>query len=449
MTDKIIRVNIAPIIGDASDKGAKAGAGGDGNSMLSKADADAVRSQNRRIILDHFRRFKVSTRRRMSEATGLSLSSTSAIGSDMVRSGILSEIGSAEPPKGRGRPEVSLELCGALTSVAAVNITVGEIAVTICDYAGATLATGRRELGLSRLSPGELIDAVLTLLSQTTAGGVVGEGALRQIVVCVQGVTDAAERRIAWSPVLQMRDVDIASPIEAATGAATRILNDCGAMPERFRWGNEIEAADFATLFIGFGVGMGLKLGGRTFRGSHTSAAEFGHINHIPRGDLCRCGNRGCIEAYAGDYAIWRAARGSPSAVERRVPDADMRGLAAAARGGEGAARDAFARAGEAIGFGLGRLFALIDPLPIVFVGSGAAAMDLLEPSIRRGIAESAIAGAGADVPFHVLPDVDRVTMEAATTLALAAVDEELSKAPSAGARVEPSGPVLTAEAAR
>ncbi|BDA83896.1 sugar kinase [Aureimonas sp. SA4125] len=416
--------------------------------MLSKADADAVRSQNRRIILDHFRRFKVSTRRRMSEATGLSLSSTSAIGSDMVRSSILSEIGAAEPPKGRGRPEVSLELCGALASVAAVNITVGEIAVTICDYAGATLATGRRELDLSHLSPEELVEAVLTLLARTTAGGMAGEGALRQIVVCVQGVTDAADRRIAWSPVLAMRDVDIATPIEAATGAVTRVLNDCGAMPERFRWGNELESSDFATLFIGFGVGMGLKLGGRTFRGSHTSAAEFGHLNHIPRGDLCRCGNRGCIEAYAGDYAIWRAARGAPSAVERRVPDADMRALAAAARGGEVAAREAFARAGEAIGYGLGRMFALIDPLPIVFVGSGAAAMDLLEPSIRRGIAESAIAGAGADVAFHVLPDVDRVTMEAATTLALAAVDEEMARGPGAGARTELAARFLTPEPA-
>ena len=400
--------------------------------MLSKADADAVRSQNRWLILDHFRRFGVSTRRRLSESTGLSLSSTSSIASDLVRAGILRELDPAEAPPRRGRPEVSLQLCGQQASIAAVRIAVGEIAVETVDYAGNILASLSHEFDLSGASAKALVDAVLMLLDDERLGLPDGAGPLQQVVVCVQGVTDSTERRILWSPILALRDVDIAGPIEAATGAPTRVLNDCGAMPERFRWENALEFGDFATLFIGFGVGMGLKLGGRTFRGSHSSAVEFGHLNHIPRGALCRCGNRGCVEAYAGDYAIWRAARGTPSDVPgRRVSDADMRGLADAARGGEPAAIEAFRQAGEAIGYGLGRLFALIDPLPIVFLGSGAEAMDLIEPAIRQAIAASALGSAPGEVAFHVVPDVDRVTLDAATTLALAAIDADLSRAPA------------------
>lgn len=406
---------------------------GKNGGMLSKADADVVRSQNRRLIIDHFRRWPVSTRRRMSEATGLSLSSTSSIASDMARLGILRESltdAAGEAPARRGRPEVSLTLCGGLASIAALKITVGAISLSLVDYAGRVLATVQRELDLSVLSEPELVGAVLALLAADGARLPGGAGPLLQVVVSVQGVTDASDRRIVWSPILGIRGVDLATPIEAATGARTRVLNDCSLMPERFRWAGEVAAGDFATLFIGFGVGMGLRLSGRTFRGAQSSAVEFGHLNHIPAGDLCRCGNRGCVEAYAGDYAIWRAAKGAtPGLFERRITDSDMKGLAAAARDGEAAALRAFERAGQAIGYGLGRMFTLIDPLPIVFVGSGAEAMDILEPAIRRGIGESAIDGVGADVPFQVMPDVDRVTVEAATTLALAALDEDFSRA--------------------
>ncbi|MCQ8781181.1 ROK family protein [Mangrovibrevibacter kandeliae] len=400
--------------------------------MLSKADAEAVRAQNRRLVIDHFRHQPVSTRRRMSAVTGLSLSAASSIASDLVRVGILSESEPVDRQRSRGRPEVGLHLRGAAASVAVLKISVGEIAVSLADYQGQVLAALRRDVDLSALSADAFVALARSVLSDGLETLSPQHGPLRQVVATVQGVTDGAERRIIWSPILKPRGIDLATPLEALTGARVRVLNDCGVMPERFRWGNEIGSPDFAVLFIGFGVGMGLRLSGRTFRGAQSSAVEFGHLNHIPGGDLCRCGNRGCIEAYAGDYAIWRAAKGaSPSLFEKRVPDAAMKDLADAAREGETAAVLAFERAGEAIGYGLGRLFTLMDPLPVVFIGSGAEAMDLLEVSIRRAIKASAIDGIGADTPFVVMSDVDKVTLEASTTLALAALDEAFSTAAS------------------
>lgn len=403
--------------------------------MLSKADAEVVRSQNRRIVIDHLRHWPVSTRRRVSEETGLSLSSASAIASDLTRAGIVDASEGLERPGRRGRPEMCLELAGRAASVAALKVSVGEIAVSIADYAGKILATLGREVDLSALSEERFLFALVTLLEEAAARLPASAGPLRQIVVSVQGVTDRSDRRILWSPILKPGAIDLATPLEAATGAPTRVLNDCSVMPERFRWNGEGPGDDFATVFMGFGVGMGLRLGGRTFRGVRSSALEFGHLNHVPHGDLCRCGNHGCIEAYAGDYAIWRAAKGmAPHLFDRRVPAENMRLLADAAREGETAALLAFERAGEAVGYGLGRIFTLIDPLPVVFIGTGAEVMDLLEEGIRRGIRQSSIAGAGEDVAFTVMPDVDAVTIEAATTLALAALDEEFSKAPNAAA---------------
>ena len=398
--------------------------------MLSKADADAVRSQNRRLALDHFRRFPVSTRRGLSGATGLSFSAASAITSDLLRETVLAEVETGDAKGRRGRPEISLAINGAAATVLILKISVGEIAAAVADYAGTVLAKRARELDLPTLSANGVLAALLQLVESARGGAPAGAGPLRNALVSVQGVTDACGRRILWSPILRLRNVELAGPLEDALGVPVLVLNDCGLMPEGFRWGREIDAPSFATLLIGFGVGMGLRLGGTTFRGARSSAVEFGHLNHVPGGDLCRCGNRGCIEAYAGDYAIWRAARGpSPQLFDRRVRDEDMRALFSAARGGESAARVAVERAGEAIGYGLGRMFTLIDPVPVVFVGPGAEAMDLLEPAVRRGIAESAIEGVGADTPFLVVPDVDALLTEASITLALATVDETASTA--------------------
>lgn len=396
--------------------------------MLSKADGEAMRRQNRRLAIDHFRRFRVSARRRMSEETGLSFSSSSSLIGDLVREGVLCEVAGDAVPARRGRPEVSLTLNGAAGAVAAVKMTVGEITVHLADYAGAVSASARLETDLFEVAPAELHEATARLIRQVLEEA--PHVALRRIVVAVQGVTDSESRKLLWSPILRARGVDIATPLEADFGAPAVVLNDCGLMPERFRWSGDLGFSDFATLFIGFGVGMGLKLSGATFHGAHSSAVEFGHLNHIPGGDMCRCGNRGCIEAYAGDYAIWRAARGPEAGrFGRRIEDKEMRAIAQAARAGEVRARLAFERAGEAIGYGLGRMFTLIDPFPVVFVGTGAAAMDLLEPPIRHGIAQSAIESVGSDTPFHVFPDSDRVLLDASLSFALAMVDAEVSEA--------------------
>ena len=392
--------------------------------MLPKADSEAVRRQNRRIALEHVRRWQRSTRRRLSQDTGLSMSGAAAIATDLVREGLLKESLAVQPGARRGRPEIELSVDAGAARIAAVKIAVGEVSVSVADYAGSVLATRHTSADLMAMDGTGLVELVAGLAATAIAD--TAGGPLKLVVVAAQGVCDAESRRLLWSPIVGTREIDLGSPLRDRLGAPVVVMNDCGLMPERFRWSGGGVMRDFATLFIGFGVGMGLRLGGTTFRGSHSSAVEFGHMNHIPGGAPCRCGNAGCIEAYAGDYAILRAATGEEAGkgLSRRVSDVEMQALADSARAGDMRARAAFERAGEALGYGLGRLFTLIDPLPVAFVGSGAHAMDLIEPSIRQAIALSAIEGVGADIPFQVYPDVDAVLLEASIAFALAAVDD-------------------------
>src|SRR4029079_17361262 len=143
---------------------------------------------------------------------------------------------------------------------------------------------------------------------------------------------------------------------------------------------------------------------------------------------LCRCGRRGCVEAYAGNYAIWRSARGLPQDTPpvADVSDADIAALAGRARRADGPERDAFRKAGEALGFALGSLFALIDPAPVAMVGHGALAFDLLEGPVREAIARTAGGQHSKAISFATEPNETPLIREGCAARALGFLDEQV-----------------------
>jgi predicted NBD/HSP70 family sugar kinase len=161
---------------------------------------------------------------------------------------------------------------------------------------------------------------------------------------------------------------------------------------------------------------------------------------HIPHGALCRCGRRGCIEAYAGNYALVRSASGcgesDPPAADSG--QAEIAARAHAARASEGRERAAFRQAGEAIGYGMGNLFALFDPAPVAIVGPGALAFDILEEPIREAIAQTAGGQHSGAISFATEPDEMPLIREGCAMTALAFVDAQVAaRGPAAAAHRE------------
>jgi predicted NBD/HSP70 family sugar kinase len=136
---------------------------------------------------------------------------------------------------------------------------------------------------------------------------------------------------------------------------------------------------------------MSIVIGGRLFSGVRSSAAEFGHMVHQFEGAKCRCGKDGCIEAYAGDYAIWRnAMEHDPHSQPKGEIDAgEFAVIAQTALDHDGPERRAFKSAARALGVGLRNVFALMDPAPVALVGFGGAGGQLLEPDIRHILKDS------------------------------------------------------------
>lgn len=170
----------------------------------------------------------------------------------------------------------------------------------------------------------------------------------------------------------------VAAPLAAALGAPVALVNDGHAFAlAESTLGSGAGARTVMAIVCGTGVGGGLVLDGRLYLGLRDRAGEFGHHTVAEDGPPCECGNRGCLELYAGARAIARAA-GRPTFDE----------ALAAARGGDEQAVAALARAGTLIGLAIANVAIFLAPDRIVVGGGVAAAGDLvlgpLEAELRR-----------------------------------------------------------------
>jgi predicted NBD/HSP70 family sugar kinase len=391
---------------------------------------DDLRRRNRSLVIAAVRRAGQPSRTEIAATTSLSHSTISAISSDLIDEGILTEGKTGEPGLlKRGRPQVGLRFNPHAAAVMTVVLSLNSLSVSVIDYAGQPIAEEQHRLDTLTLSRRELISQCVSTINRGLRAADLTTRGLARIAMAVQGITDTDARTMLWSPITPETNIAFADLLEAEFGISATVQNDCNMMAEALHWRDPDRYRDnFLAILLSHGIGMGWMLKGGLFTGTHSSGGEFGHMIHRPNGALCRCGRHGCIEAYAGDYAIWRSARqlGEDTEPVADISDAQMQTLAGKARQTPGPERDAYHKAGEALGFGLGSLFALIDPAPVAMVGASAAAFDLMEPALREAIARTAGGQHSESIQFYTEPNELPLSREGCAMRALTFVDQDL-----------------------
>lgn len=389
------------------------------------ADTEMIRRTNRERVLDAIRREGPMSRSRIATLTGLSNASLSAIGSDLVAQGILREVeaGPGES-KGRGRPAVGLGHNRAAAYVILIELDVNRCRLSMLDYGG--VLVDRIE---SQLTPDQF-EAQRPDLYLLERIGVMAQrnpsimDRLANISISVQGMLGPHQRGLKWSPLPKLAGFDLVGPITQAHGVPTRLYKRGRLMADGTRWLHPgLAHTTYATVFVGATIGMGLSFPAESPLPADIGT-DFGHMNHVPDGALCRCGARGCIEAYAADYGVLRTAFSVPdhTAPASAVPTNDYQQIVARARAGDRNAMQAFNTAGRALGFGINRLMSIVDLSHIVLLGPGIQAFDLMRPAFEDG-ALASLTGRINGVPQIILtadagePIYRGLMMKALTTL--------------------------------
>jgi len=394
------------------------------------ARPDDVRRQNRRLVLAALRRHGHLSRTDIVGQTGLSPSTVSAITNALIAEGIIAEVRDFDVASNRrGRPQVDLALKAEIATVATVELALNLIHAVLYDYRGQVILEKSQRVPTLEAPADSLLQSISGMLDDLIGARPAETGPLMHISMGVQGVTDASSATMLWSPITPDRNIKFGAFLSQRYRVDVAVANDCNMIAEALRWMDpEYYAEDFAAILLSHGIGMGLYLKGKPFVGAHSSAAEFGHMLHVPNGALCRCGRHGCIEAYASDYAILRtiAAEDESSQPPQDTDPSTFATAARRARASDGKERAAFQKAGVAIGSGLRSLFSLIDPVPVAFVGPGAGVFDLLEGELRAVVSGVSGWGASQDLNVRCYPDEHPLIVQGCLMTSLSHLDTHI-----------------------
>ncbi|MHB8078964.1 MAG: ROK family protein [Candidatus Krumholzibacteriia bacterium] len=251
----------------------------------------------------------------------------------------------------------------------------------ICGPDGAVVASGE-----TATNPQDPRDTLSRLAAAARAALPEG-GRFAAIGVACAGIVGPRDGHLGRSPNLPgWQNRNLADDVRAAFGdLPARFVNDVNAaVYGEWRLGAGRGRRHLVMIALGTGVGGGVICDGRLLTGARDAAGEIGHMVLDPDGPLCNCGNRGCLEAYAGATGLWRraaelaAAPGAAAgpAFRALIGDgagrADLADLHALAEAGDATAAELFAWAGRALGQAVANCVNVLDP-DAVIIGGGVA----------------------------------------------------------------------------
>ncbi|MEU4264275.1 ROK family protein [Streptomyces argenteolus] len=337
----------------------------------SKADKDTVRRHNLSLVLRAVRdEGGEATRAGVSARVGLTRAAVSSLVEQLLDSGFLTESGKTFSGQA-GRPGTALKVARTGPAGLGVEVNIDYVSVCVVDLAGTGRVRQTEHLDNRGAPPEEVLARAARMAARTLDSAreqdLYPVGATLALPGLVSGGSVRQAPNLGWNQV----------PAESLFAEALAALRP-GTAPLPVRSENEANLAALAELWFGgldcrtflyltgeIGVGGALVLDGRLLRGAHGFAGEIGHVVVDPAGPECRCGSRGCLEQYAGQSALLRAA----GVEESGGGAAGVLELERRARAGDARTVAAVGEAGRMLGRVLSGAVNLFDPDAVVLGG--------------------------------------------------------------------------------
>lgn len=364
------------------------------------ATVTTLRQQNRAAALQFVLQEGETTRAELARRCGFSSASAANITAELIEDGLVAEVGSVASRGGRPISLIAPRADGAY----AIGVDVGErgVAVELFDLS-LTMVDREFRGGRQEESPDDihrdLTEAIAELRGRNAERWPsvlgIGLGLPGVVETAADGTQVLYAQSLGWDPRPIPLDLDPDLPVFAENGAKTQARAEL--------WYGAARGIDHAIVgLLGRGVGLGIITDGELAHGAHSSAGEWGHTKIHAGGAHCRCGQRGCVEAYLGADAVlaaWQARGGSFDGSGWQALGA----LLDAAAAGDPAAAGVVDDTIETLGAALGSVVNLTNPQRIVIGGwVGMRLMERHAPDIAAAIRRNCLDRLGAQ--FELVP---------------------------------------------
>jgi glucokinase len=277
----------------------------------------------------------------------------------------------------------------------AIGIDIGgtKVAGGLVDVDGNITHRARRDTPHRSKSPSVVEDTIIEVVAELME--LVGSEAVAAVGIGAAGFVAADRATVVFAPHLSWRHEPLQKALQKRISVPIFVDNDANAAAwAEWKFGAAQGETHLMMITLGTGIGGGILINGQVQRGRFGIAGEFGHMQVVPHGHRCECGNRGCWEQYASGNALVREARSLVSANSPLARDlldrvdgqaSNLTGplITDAARDGDQTAREMLAEIGNWLGVGIANLAAAFDPGTFVIGGGVSAAGDLLLDSAR------------------------------------------------------------------
>jgi predicted NBD/HSP70 family sugar kinase len=362
--------------------------------------APSQHQRHRLLLIATLRRVGTASRAEVARLTGLSRTTISKLVSELQAEGLVSERADREQPRAPtgGRPGVLLALTKSAGVVLGIDFGHTHVRVALADLSSSVLAEQQAELDVDR-SAVEALDTAAELVERVLADANAARAAIVGTAMGLPGPIDRATGVVGSSVILPgWAGLRPAAELQARLGIPVELENDAnlGALGE-LTYGAAHGVENLLYVKVASGIGAGLVLGGRLYRGHSGIAGELGHVLVEPQGPICRCGNRGCLETLAAAGPLLELLRptfGKAFGAHELIEQSGT---------GDPACRRVLTDGGRIIGQALANLCNVLNPERVVVGGelSSAALLEGLRESLNRYALPAA--SAAADVRAGML----------------------------------------------
>jgi predicted NBD/HSP70 family sugar kinase len=374
---------------------------GDAHPAEPKADKASVRRHNLSLVLRTVHEAGETTRAAVAARVGLTRAAVSSLVEHLLDRGFLVESGKTFSGQA-GRPGTVLKAADTGPAGLGVEINVDYVSVCVVDLAGTDRlritqpADNRGDRGDREAGADEVLGRAARIAARVLARAAERDLHPTGVRLALPGLVSAGT--VHQAPNLGWNRVEADRVFGAALSALRPGLPELPVASD-----NEANVAALAELWFGalgdvrsflhltgeIGVGGAIVVNGELLRGAHGFAGEIGHMAVDADGPLCRCGSRGCLEQYAGQSALLRAA----GLAEEGPAGEGVEELARRAETGEPRAVAAVEEAGRKLGLALSGAVNLLDPEVVVLGGIYPRLMRRLGPAVDAELARRVVSG--------------------------------------------------------
>ncbi len=372
------------------------------------------------------------SRIQLAHKTNLSSTTITNLVAELIEQGIVSEdksLREEELLRPVGRPRTGLRLIPNARYVVGVHIGVGLYRLAVMNLRAEMVCSKFVNFPIET-SPFDVLEGIGRDIHELLASCGVERRLILGVGVGASGLVDTLNGVNVLAPNLDWHHIPIRDILQSQVGLPVVVENNVRAMAlgEAY-FGSGREAQSLAFVYGRTGVGAGFVVEHQVFRGSSTGAGEIGHMILAPEnGELCRCGNRGCLETLVSESVVLRRARQAAEAAPQGIlaqlfsqanEPSSVESVFRAARQGDSAAVEIVESVGHYLGIALANLVNIFNPELIILGGMFAQGQDLILPVASQTLRQAAFAGLGEKVRLETTHFGWRAGVTGAAALAL------------------------------